>query len=462
MALRLSIENLANLPDGGPISFAVDGERPVDIGRDKHVDWTLPDPTRYISGKHCEIRYVDNCYWLHDVSTNGTFLNGSAHRMRSPYQLKDGDRLIIGHYIIAVSLDPVESSRSQRALPGTSAAAPTASDADVWANETPAISPPAANDARSSRSAAPAQSAFADWTSTGPGADNPAVHPRVRASQSNDSAQMDWAGSDPFVAQRASDPPAVASHDRAPRIENPAPAESVPPSTTSPFAAPRPQGGSPANAAAVQAPPTAGSPPEAAVGPHGAVQSLASIIARGAAVPESTFANRDGDQLAHELGELMRMSVINLMIMLQARNEAKRLTRSRSHTTVQAVENNPLKFAPSPEEAMRILFGPKSRAYLDARAALEQGYNDLRNHQQQTYAAMRHAVSMLMAELDPAAIARQAQDQESMLDKVRSQKSRLWDTLVARWNASFGREAGASVEAFMQHFADHYDEAHRQ
>jgi type VI secretion system protein ImpI len=464
MALRLTIENLANLPDGGPISFAVEGERPVDIGRDKHVDWTLPDPTRYISGKHCEIRYVDNSYWLHDVSTNGTFLNGSAHRMRSPYELKDGDRLIVGHYIIAVSLDPLEGPRVQRALPGTSAAARPGSDADLWANETPVVSPPAANDTRSSRSAAPAQSAFADWTSTGTGADNSAVGPRVRISRSNDGAQTDLTGSDPFGAQLASDPSAAASQDRAVRIDTPAPVESVPPPAGSPFAAPRPRGGAPASAAAVQpqAPPMASPAPEAGVRPHGVVQSLAGVIARGAAVPESTFANRDDDQLAHELGELMRMSVINLMIMLQARNEAKRLTRSRSHTTVEAVENNPLKFAPSPEEAMRILFGPKSRAYLDARTALEQGYNDLRTHQQQTYAAMQHAVSMLMAELDPAAIARQAQDQGSVLDKVRSQKSRLWDTLVARWNASFGREAGASVDAFMQHFADHYDEAHRQ
>jgi len=464
MALRLTIENLANLPDGGPISFAVDGERPVDIGRDKHVDWTLPDPTRYISGKHCEIRYVDNSYWLHDVSTNGTFLNGSAHRMRSPYELRDGDRLIVGHYIVAVSLDPVEGARAPRALSGMSAAARPASDADVWASETPAVSPPAADNLPSPRSAAPAQSTFADWSLTGAGAESPAVRPRARAGQSNDNAPMDWAGSDPSGAQRTSDPPAVMSHDRAPHIDNPAPAERVPPPATSPFAAPRPQGGAPTSAAAAQpqASLTVSPPPEPGVRSHAATQSLAGIIARGAAVPESTFANRDGEQLAHELGELMRMSVINLMIMLQARNEAKRLTRSRSHTTVQAVENNPLKFAPSPEEAMRILFGPKSRAYLDARAALEQGYNDLRNHQQQTYAAMRHAISMLMAELDPAAIARQAQDQESMLDKVRSQKSRLWDTLVARWNASFGREAGASVDAFMQHFADHYDEAHRQ
>ncbi|WP_407158075.1 type VI secretion system-associated FHA domain protein TagH [Bradyrhizobium sp. STM 3557] len=465
MALRLTIENLANLPDGGPISFAVDGERPVDIGRDKHVDWTLPDPTRYISGKHCEIRYRDNSYWLHDVSTNGTFLNGAAHRMRSPYQLKDGDRLIIGHYIIAVSLDRPEGSHVQRALPQTSSAARPASDADVWASGTPAVSPsPAANDARAPRSAAPAQSAFADWTSSGAGADSSAVRPRALTGQNDDSAGMDWTGSDPFGVQRTSDPHAVAARDQAARIDHPAPAESVAPPATSPFAVPKPQGGSPASAAAAQAesPPTASPAVETGVRPQGAGQSLASIIARGAAVPESTFANRDEDQLAHELGELMRMSIINLMILLQARNEAKRLTRSRSHTTVEATENNPLKFAPSPEEAMRILFGPRNRAYLGARAALEQGYNDLRTHQQRTYAAMRHAISMLMAELDPAAIARQAQDQESMLDKVRSQKGRLWDTLVARWNASFGREASAPVDAFMQHFADHYDEAHRQ
>jgi type VI secretion system protein ImpI len=464
MALRLTIENLANLPDGGPISFAVEGERPVDIGRDKHLDWTLPDPTRYISGKHCEIRYLDDSYWLHDVSTNGTFLNGSAHRMRSPYELKDGDRLIIGHYIVAVSLDAVDGSRVQRARSGTSAAVPPASDADVWASETLGVSPSAAKDTRSSRSAAPAQPGVPDWTSARAGIDGPAVRPRVGINQNDDSARMDWTGSDPFGVQRASDLPTAAAHARAARVDNPVAVEHSTPPATSPVAVAEPQGGAPASAVAMQAeaPPAAPPPAAAGVGPQGSVQSLASIVARGAAVPASTFANRDDDQLARELGELMRMSVVNLMIMLQARNEAKRLTRSRSHTTVQAVENNPLKFAPSPEEAMKILFGPKSRAYLGARAALQQGYSDLRIHQQQTYAAMQHAISRLMAELDPAAITRQAQDQESILDKVRSQKGRLWDTLVARWNASFGREAGASVDAFMQHFADHYDEAHRQ
>ena len=77
--LRLSIENVDRLPDGGPLRIEVKG-RGLDLGRDAHLDWTLPDPGRTVSGKHCEIRFRDGGYWLHDVSTNGTFLDGAEIR----------------------------------------------------------------------------------------------------------------------------------------------------------------------------------------------------------------------------------------------------------------------------------------------------------------------------------------------------------------------------------------------
>src|SRR3954454_7334159 len=110
MALRLTIENVPNLPDGGPISFTSSARRSIDIGRDQHLDWTLPDPTRYISGKHCEVRYRDGGYWLYDVSSNGTLLNGSDGRLKAPHRLQNGDRLTIGQYIIAVAVDGEEST----------------------------------------------------------------------------------------------------------------------------------------------------------------------------------------------------------------------------------------------------------------------------------------------------------------------------------------------------------------
>src|SRR5215467_1108503 len=110
MTLTLTIENETNLPDGGPLSVTIQGQRGIDIGRDSHLDWTLPDPTRFISGKHCEVRYHDGNYWLYDVSTNGTFLYGADHRIQSPHRLRNGDRFVIGNYIVAAAVDGDEQS----------------------------------------------------------------------------------------------------------------------------------------------------------------------------------------------------------------------------------------------------------------------------------------------------------------------------------------------------------------
>ena len=126
MTLRLSIENVDRLPDGGPLRIEVKG-RGLDLGRDAHLDWTLPDPSRAISSKHCEIRFRDGGYWLHDVSTNGTFVNGAQYRLDAPYLLRDGDRLSIGPYIIAVSVE------GQQALfRGDAATSPNGALDDVW------------------------------------------------------------------------------------------------------------------------------------------------------------------------------------------------------------------------------------------------------------------------------------------------------------------------------------------
>ena len=108
MPLTLQLVHGTTLPDGGPVSFQLSGKNAIDIGRAAHVDWTLPDPTRLISNKHCEIRYKDGGYWLRDVSTNGTFVNGADHRMQAPHRLRNGDRFIVGHYLVAVTLAGAE------------------------------------------------------------------------------------------------------------------------------------------------------------------------------------------------------------------------------------------------------------------------------------------------------------------------------------------------------------------
>ncbi len=103
MTLRLALLNADRLPDGGSVSVEVK-ERGLDIGRLEGLGWTLPDPSRHVSGRHCEIRFAEGGYWLRDISTNGTFINGARTRVEGVRLLHDGDRLAIGPYLIAVEV----------------------------------------------------------------------------------------------------------------------------------------------------------------------------------------------------------------------------------------------------------------------------------------------------------------------------------------------------------------------
>ena len=120
-------------------------------------------------------------------------------------------------------------------------------------------------------------------------------------------------------------------------------------------------------------------------------------------MPDSTFA-RDPGQLAEELGVLIRMVTENMRQLLSARLQAKRIARMSNQTSIEALNNNPLKFSPTSDDALRIMFGPPTTSYLDARRALAEAFGDLKEHQIRTYSAMQQAIAMMVADLDPQAI----------------------------------------------------------
>ncbi|RWF51741.1 MAG: type VI secretion system-associated FHA domain protein TagH [Mesorhizobium sp.] len=103
MFIRLQINNVVSLPAGMSTGYSA-RDRSFEIGREA-CDWTLPDPAKFISARHCEVRYEAGAFWLHDISRNGTFINGSTQRMAGPHRLDHGDRLLIGRYVILVAID---------------------------------------------------------------------------------------------------------------------------------------------------------------------------------------------------------------------------------------------------------------------------------------------------------------------------------------------------------------------
>jgi len=107
MALRLRIvsDHRRALGKRASVVFGVTGGN---IGRSADNDWVLPDPSRFVSGRHARIRFEGGRYFLEDTSTNGTYINDSDQPMTksTPHELKNGDMLRLGEYHVTVALDP--------------------------------------------------------------------------------------------------------------------------------------------------------------------------------------------------------------------------------------------------------------------------------------------------------------------------------------------------------------------
>jgi type VI secretion system protein ImpI len=437
MILHLTIENETSLPDGGPLSTQVQGPRGIDIGRDAYLDWTLPDPTRTISGKHCEIRFRDGGYWLHDVSRNGTFLNRSDQRIAGPHRLRDGDRLEIGRYIIAARIEGEEAGDAS-----TVSSVQTMPPDDYWLPTGGEAAPISARDLQPVRERRPVHAGFDEWVLDLPAPEIP------HASSSIAEAPQDRAASPTDVTWSAAGAPS--SPDDGWATATPA-SPVLPPS---PAPTPRRPGPAPAEEASRRQAPGLSVDHGTAI--ERGAQTISARLASGLGVPAEIFDGRDPEALVEELGTLLRLVVENLMVLLMARAESKRATRATQQTMIQALDNNPLKFSPAVEDALRIMFVGGNAGYLDARQALEQSFRDLKVHQIKTYAAMQNGLRLLLQDLEPEAI-EEAVPAGGIGDVLGSRRARLWDTYVTRWNATTAPYESGMTDAFMTFFAECYD-----
>jgi type VI secretion system FHA domain protein len=106
MALRLRVvsDHASRLGEQSTKVFGVHGGT---VGRSTDNEWILPDPERYLSGKHARVDFRAGNYILVDTSSNGTYINGAQVPLGKyhDYQLKDGDYIRLGEYELLVSID---------------------------------------------------------------------------------------------------------------------------------------------------------------------------------------------------------------------------------------------------------------------------------------------------------------------------------------------------------------------
>ncbi|TWI33771.1 type VI secretion system-associated FHA domain protein TagH [Paracoccus sulfuroxidans] len=401
MTLTLQIENYRVLDDGGPVSIRVP-ERGLQAGRREGMGWVLPDASRHISGHHFDVTFDGGLWWLRDMSTNGTFLQGHRHRIDGAHALRNGDRFQVGQYIIVALLDaPEEPGFMPESLPEYSVGQPVHEPQfeDPWAISGERFEPV-----------------------------NPLPSGEVRRQQD-------------FVSDFISFP------EEAPLQPGPAPLQPPPVAADghSPFAPPVPE-------AAAVTPPVA--PPAATPAPE--YQVFLQAFSQGAGLPPELLAATPPDALGRMLGETLRTVTLNLMAALQERSAARHFTRAGERTMRGATDNNPLKFLPDADQAMDAMFLQPRAGFLSGAAGFDEALKDLRRHQGALFAALQPALIELLEDLDPGQI-----ETETKAGIAGNRKARAWENFVARWDAKTASENGI-LDEFIRLFAAAYRKADEQ
>jgi type VI secretion system protein ImpI len=341
------------------------------IGRSEDCDWVLSSSG--VSRVHAMIRCLNGIYFIEDRSTNGMLLNGRPLIKGDPSALKDGDRLQIDTFEVSVTLQSGNAETVFAPAP-VAAPAPIASDPldfgllDLAA---PAVSSPAdlLGDSLIPGNSQGGAGAFLDPLSflDAPPATSPLI-PETPAS----SAGSDW-----------NQNVGLEDHFR-------------PPSTTGQRQALPENWDLTMGDFAPKSPATGAAPAPA---PAAAPAPVAPAPAPAAAAPTAT--------LPPELDQIFRIVTDGVMDVLRARAEIKNTFRLPV-TIIQRSENNPLKFAPTAEEAMQKIMAPSNTAFLSGTAAFQDAFDDIRCHQMAMLAGVRAGFDSLMAHFNPDRIEHEA------------------------------------------------------
>ena len=415
MALRVSIvsEHAAQLGANAAKVFGVHGGT---IGRGRDNEWTLPDPERYLSGKHARIEVRAGKYFLVDTSSNGTYVNVAAVPLGRfhEYTLQDGDYIRIGEYELLVSID------------GSN---------DFPPDESAIVAYDGAN----------ASSSVRKSTANDIGADLD-LSQLLEPSGSLDSQIA--------MAPRNAYGQVIGREDELPQFAGEA-SGPVPwhmmtrPLSIERAGAPTPRGAAAASLAASAAPTTPAAPLF-----DGDCDAGLTAFCRGAGLDPRSL-NPDARAAALQLaGQLLREAVLGLMDLNQGRNEFRH--RLRIPVPAQADAGPGVKFDQGVDETLLRLLTTMSKRSGSVESMREK-FRELKAEPAATLAAMRAALDEFLARFDP-------KDLEERFDRGAKKgvfgtqsKGKYWDMYAELYAGLAQRPAEGLPHWFVETFAKIYE-----
>lgn len=433
-------------------------ERGGSIGRGDSNTWVIEDPDRFISSTHTQIEYDNGQYYLSDVSTNGTFMNGSAEPVGNGNRvpLKDGDNFSLGDYEFRVNIN-------QAGLPTNSDPFSQADFADISVHKSPI------NDEIST--------GFADYSdpfaNVGYGsAPFPEMAPLTGAEESDPLALLDRAGAqspsfekpNPFlneipVMQSQADnvdpmQQAVAWPNVIPDDWDDDISEKLDENKQQPVTNIASSEQLAANDELMSKLHTAeqrrdalevenkkllsevmqlkqklknlqSSPQSASAGKKSMYADESLLEAMG--LGKWKISEEKKKEISLTVGYIMRESIMGLMQTLGFRKRIKEEFRINV-TTIQPVENNPLKFSANLDDALENMFVKDNKAYMRPMDAVRESFQGISEHQIALLAGIQAAFRGMIERLDPEALEKRFEKyRKTGVIKV-GQKGKNWES----------------------------------
>jgi type VI secretion system protein len=409
MALRLRVvsEHSTRL---GTLATKVFGVHGGTVGRATDNEWILPDPERYLSGKHMRVDFRAGAYVLVDTSSNGTYVNGGQVPLGKyhDYALKDGDYIRLGEYELLVSIDKTNDFPPEESAiiaydgqsPSSAAKKSTANDLGADLDLSQLLEP---SDLSIAESGARPRDAYGQSLPPRDEPGNPADASGTPWHMMTRPLKVEAAKSDPHHS--SSNLPAVA------RAQTPALFE-------------------------------------------GDFDIGLAAFCRGAGIEPRSITSEARGAALQLAGQLLREAILGLMDLNQGRNEVRNKFRISAAPT--DASESPLNFSRGVDEALvRLLTNISTRA--GSVEAIRDNFRDLKAQNAATLTATRAAFEEFLSRVDPKEL-------EERFDKAGKRgvfggqnKAKYWELYVELFAGISQRPADGFPHLFIESFAKAYE-----
>ncbi len=177
----------------------------------------------------------------------------------------------------------------------------------------------------------------------------------------------------------------------------------------------------------------------------------------GAGINPQKISFADKRSLMLKIGLLTRTNTEGLMIALRARSTIKSSFRVNK-TTIAPVENNPLKFLVTVDDALTTLLSDDRTGYMPAKQAVDEGYNDLQTHQMAMMAGMQGTIRAILEQFDPNVLEQSFSRSSGSSLIPGSKKAKNWD----QYSEFYKRISDQLVDDFQNLFGEEFAKAYER